>query len=150
MPHSTLYVRRQRTEPRIRPVLRPLAILLVAASAGLAADGAPRDEEILLDEWRQMTEGRTVHYSLDGRHWGREHFHPGGVTATFMTADGQCASAPWTYASGVYCFAYSGMDCFRHVRRGGRLFAIPLGGGAEQEIVRITAEPLSCEPPPVS
>lgn len=131
-------------------MLRPLAILLATAAAATAGEIKPGDIEIPLSEWRQMTEGRTVHYTLDGRRWGSEHFHPGGISATFVAADGQCVTAPWTYAKGVYCFSYSGMDCFRHVRRGEGLFAIPLGGGLEQEIVAITAEPLSCEPPPIS
>jgi hypothetical protein len=128
-----------------------LALAFAAPLAAMSADPAeraPADEPIGLDEWRALTDGRTVHYEINGQVWGREHFHKGRDTATFVAPDGQCMTAPWAYAEGVYCFAYQGMDCFRHVRRGGRLFAAPIAGSGEtQEIVRITDEPLSCEPP---
>jgi hypothetical protein len=133
---------------RVLPLLAlALAAPVVAMAAG-ATEPAPADQPIGLDEWRALTDGRTVHYEIGGQLWGREHFHKGRDSATFVAPDGQCMTAPWAYAEGVYCFAYQGMDCFRHVRRGGRLFAVPLSGeGGAQEIVRITDEPLSCEPP---
>jgi len=120
------------------------ALLAPAAGAGDVQDG---DEIILIDEWRAMTRGRTVYYSLDGVHWGKEYFHPEGDRATFLASSGDCVTAPWVYADGVYCFSYTGMDCFRHVRRDGQLLAIPLSEGQAQIIERITVEPLSCEPP---
>ena len=133
-----------------RPLAAALATLALGAmpaTVGLAGELASGDQVIGVEEWRQMTQGRTVHYSLGGRHWGREYFHPDRDSATFLSADGDCVTAPWVHADGVFCFAYTGMDCFRHVRRGDRLLALPLGDGAEQVIERITAEPLSCEPP---
>jgi hypothetical protein len=39
------------------------------------------------------------------------------------------------------------MDCFRHIRRGDTLLAVPLSDGATQVIEKITDGPLSCEPP---
>jgi hypothetical protein len=136
---------------RRRRALTALALVLaapLAAMAAGAAEPAPAEEPIGLTEWRAMTDGRTVHYEIGGQVWGREHFHKGRDSATFVAPDGECMTAPWAYAEGVYCFAYQGMDCFRHVRRGGRLFAVPLSGeSGAQEIVRITDEPLSCEPP---
>lgn len=136
---------------RRRRALPVLALALAAPLAAMAAgatEPAPADEPIGLAEWRAMTDGRTVHYEIDGQVWGREHFHKGRDSATFVAPDGECMTAPWAYAEGVYCFAYQGMDCFRHVRRDGRLFAVPIAGsGDTQEIVRITDEPLSCEPP---
>lgn len=121
-----------------------LALTVAAAQAG---DILPGDQEIGLAEWREMTEGRTVWYTLDGRHWGREYFHPGTDSATFVSAEGDCATAPWVYAEGVFCFAYTGMDCFRHIRRGDQLLAVPLSDGVTQVIDKITDGPLSCEPP---
>jgi hypothetical protein len=124
------------------------AICAVAACAAAATDLAPGDIAIPPEEWRKLTAGRTVWYSLDGRHWGKEYFHPGRDSATFVTPDGECATAPWAYADGLYCFAYAGMDCFRHVRRGDRMLAIPFDpDGREQVIEKITDTVLSCEPP---
>jgi hypothetical protein len=125
-----------------------LLLTLALAAPAAATDAQPGDVPIGLDEWRALTGGQTVWYSLDGRHWGKEFFHPGRDSATFVTADGDCVTAPWIYADGLYCFAYAGLDCFRHVRRGDRMLAIPFDpGGQEQVIERITDTPLSCEAP---
>jgi len=129
------------------PLRTAIAITIAAAAAAAAGEILPGDQEITVEEWREMTEGRTVWYTLDGAHWGREYFHPGRDSATFVSADGDCATAPWVYADGVFCFAYTGMDCFRHIRRDGVLLAVPLSDGATQVIEKITDGPLSCEPP---
>jgi hypothetical protein len=128
-------------------LLRLAALALLAAPA-LAAGPEPGDVPIPLEEWREMVEGRTVWYALNGQHWGREYFHPGKDSATFLARDGQCVTAPWAYAEGVYCFAYAGMHCFRHVRRGEEIVVIPIeGDGAEQTVERIDDTPVSCEAP---
>ena len=107
----------------------------------------PGDALIPLAEWRALTRGKTVWYAIDGVHWGREYYHPDRDVATFVTADGRCVTAPWLYADGLFCFSYQGFECFRHIRRGGRMLVAPLSGGATQEIERIDVAPLSCEPP---
>lgn len=135
-----------------------LAAAPLVAAPGLApatSDPAPLEpdapeaetETIGLDEWRALTEGRTVWYTLRGQLWGMEHFHKGRDEATFMTPQGECMTAPWAYQDGVFCFAYGGLHCFRHVRRNGALFAVPVAGGDEQRIKRIDDTPVSCEPP---
>lgn len=130
-----------------RALFAAALLLACATHATQAGEILPGDHQIDLDEWREMTDGRTVWYTLDGQHWGREYFHPGTDSATFVSANGDCATAPWVYADGVFCFAYTGMDCFRHIRRGDQLLAVPLSDGATQVIEKITDGPLSCEPP---
>ncbi len=131
----------------MKHALRAAALSLAFAAPAAAGGLQPDDEVILLDEWREMTEGRIVWYTLRGGHWGKEYFHRGRDSATFVSAQGECVTAPWTYAEGIFCFAYTGMDCFRHVRRDGQLLAIPLSSGETQVIERITDGALSCEPP---
>lgn len=127
---------------------RALILALALASSPVSSDELlPGDEPVPLAEWRALTEGRTVWYAIDGEHWGREYFHPDRDSATFMTRDGACVTAPWAHAEGLYCFYYTGMECFRHVRRDGRLVILPLSGGGAQEVERIDDAPLSCEPP---
>jgi hypothetical protein len=135
--------------PPLRPLLPCLALGLgLLAGPAPATDLEPGDEPVTVEEWRALTEGRVVWYSLNGEHWGREYFHPGRQTATFIARDGTCMQAPWIEAEGIYCFAYMGMDCFRHIRRDGQLMVVPLSDGATQVIDRITDDgPLSCEPP---
>ena len=122
-----------------------LATGLLAAAAAHAQEAG--DAPIPLAEWREMTAGKTLVYEIDGDFWGREYYHPDRDVATFVTRDGDCVTAPWVYAEGLYCFSYRGMECFRHLRRGDRILVAPLSGGAEQEVRRIEVAPLSCEPP---
>ncbi|PKP67108.1 MAG: hypothetical protein CVT86_02365, partial [Alphaproteobacteria bacterium HGW-Alphaproteobacteria-8] len=58
-------------------LLRAAALVMSLATAAAAADLQPGDEMIPLSQWREMTEGRTVWYSLNGVHWGKEYFHRG-------------------------------------------------------------------------
>ncbi len=143
-----------------------LAAILACASFTVAAEGdavvipapfhaqaaeeralRPGDELIPLDQWRALTRGKTVWYSLDGAHWGREYYHPDRDVATFITRDGDCVTAPWVHARGLFCFSYQGLECFRHFRRDSRIMVAPLSGGALQQVERIDAAPLSCDPP---
>lgn len=123
-----------------------LALTLWPLLAG-AADLQPGDRPIPPEEWRALTEGRTVTYTIGGRLWGREFFHPGGERATFLGADGACMTAPWAYAEGLYCFGYGGLHCFRHVRRDGDILILPEGGGPEQAVEGVETAPISCDAP---
>lgn len=121
--------------------LTPFAVL-----TALTGPAGAEERAVPLEEWRALTDGRTVVYHLDGELWGREFFHPGGGRATFLFRDGACMTGAWTYADGLYCFAYSGLDCFRHLRRDGRLVIVPEGGGATQTVEAIESAPISCGP----
>ena len=132
----------------VAAVVLPALALTALALPALAGTLEPGDEPIPLQEWREMTEGRVVWYTLRGQHWGREYFHRGQDLATFILYDGTCITAPWGYADGVFCFSYAGTDCFRHVRRAGEIVVIPIGAGEAQSVERISDDgPLSCEPP---
>jgi hypothetical protein len=131
---------------RIIAVIWLCAVLLTGLDAR-AEEPAPGDAPVSLEEWRDLTRGRTVWYMIDGALWGREYYHPDRDTATFVTAAGECVTAPWVYANGLYCFSYVGLQCFRHFRRDGALMVAPLGGGGAQVVGRIDDAPLSCEPP---
>jgi hypothetical protein len=126
--------------------VRFLAVLALLTGPALAGN-EPEGDPIPPEEWRALTAGRTVWYSLNGEHWGREYFDPERDRATFLGADGTCVTASWIYADGVYCFAYGGMHCFRHMRRGDSIVVSPLGEGAEQTVEKIDRTPISCEPP---
>jgi hypothetical protein len=115
-------------------------------------DGAPVPQE----EWRALTEGRTVWYFARDGLWGRELYRrpdadaSGGIV-TFEHRDGLCLDARWTHNAGLYCFDFGEgpPHCFRHLRWEGRLFAISLSGDV-QEVKRIDNSGVSCGAPPVS
>lgn len=128
-----------------------LTVLLAGSALAASSEPQPGDVPVSAAEWRRLTEGRVVWYSLNGEHWGREYFHPNRQRATFVYRDGTCVSAPWIESDGVFCFAYGGLHCFNHVRRDGQLVVLPVDGGPMQTIERITDDgPLSCEPPLMS
>ncbi len=106
--------------------------------------------QIPVEDWRALAIGRVVWYAIDGVHWGREYYFPDGQRAVFLASDGTCLSGIWWEAEGVYCFAYEGLHCFRHVEVDGRILVVSTTGGEVQTVERITEDgPLSCAPTPM-
>lgn len=137
---------------------RPAATTLSPTEAPLPPrdlvlrDGAP----VPPDEWRALTDGRTVWYFARDGLWGRELYRLGDATAqggmvTFEHRDGECLDARWTHDAGLYCFDFGAgpAHCFRHLRWQNRLFAISVSGDV-QEVKRIDRSGVSCGAPPVS
>ena len=128
-----------RTSVRIAACVAPL--LAVAAHA--TADGL-----LSLDEWTELTDGKTVHYSVDGQDAGREYYPTGGGFAVFVAPDGSCVEGPWAHTDGRFCFWYGAdFQCFYHRRKGEELVSEPDSGGQVQIITDIKDnEPLFCAP----
>lgn len=146
---------RSRVLPLYRALVAVLAVLvalLTPVDLGRAADEpAAGDLPIPLQEWREMTAGRTVYYYIDGTFFGREYYWPGRDMVTFQHASGQCTDARWEFDAGIYCFFFDRAHCFSHVRRGDRIMIIPQsvpdgGLGSEQEVRQIVTMPFSCAP----
>lgn len=120
----------------------PLAFALSAPAGGHSAEAA-----IPLEEWRALTLGKTVHYSIGGRPAGREYYPEAGDFAVFLTPDGMCVEGPWAFDEGRFCFLYGeALQCFAHLRRGDDIVSRPEAGGDEQIVARISKdEPISCD-----
>ncbi|RMF34364.1 MAG: hypothetical protein D6754_15175 [Alphaproteobacteria bacterium] len=132
-------------------MIRRIALALILLAAPMAAAAGARDKPIPLEEWRSMTDGRTVYYYIDGVFFGREHYWPGTNMVTFQHASGLCADAHWTYRNGIYCFHFDRPHCFAHVHRAGRIVIIPDNvepdeTAQEQEVRLISPAPFSCQP----
>ena len=142
----------------------PASFLFALAAASAAASEQPADlapepgaeaalhgVEIGPREWRSLTAGRTVWYSLGGALWGRESYRTDEDSVVFQFPDGQCLEAFWSWDDPWYCFDFGaalgedGPHCFRHVRHDGELWAISRQG-APQRIERIDLSPVSCDP----
>lgn len=117
----------------------------MAAQAQGAGPAVSGEADISLEDWRALSSGKTLYYYTSRGLLGREYFVPGGDRAVFIYFDGQCFDGSWSWNDGLYCFEYDARHCFRHLRRGERLFVRDLDGD-EQDILEITDEVLSCEP----
>jgi hypothetical protein len=142
----------------IKTVLAVVLMLFTAPATGqIVAPATPDDlaeigEDIPLDKWLGMTEGRTVWYYTSGALWGREYYHPGAGYVTFQYYTGECRQARWSFADGIYCFDFRDgpPHCFRHLSEHGRIWALPVNGGAAQAVVFIDDSRPDCGPGPSS
>jgi hypothetical protein len=98
-----------------------------------------------------LSEGRTLHFSLDGVPFGAEQYLPGRRTL-WRFEGGPCVAGAWRAEGEAICFRYDGQvapSCWRLVEERGRLVARLLEGGAETgfalTLERSETEPLACK-----
>lgn len=118
-----------------------LPLLCVAPVS--AAEGAIGEAE-----WRKLTNGKTVHYKLNGQVTGREYYPPGEYFSIFEDAtSGVCYEGPWAFTEGRFCFLYAdNFQCFSHTRRGDEIVSKSDVSGREQVIDQIqNGDQLSCQ-----
>ena len=104
------------------------------------------DSAISESEWRNLTNGNTLHYKANGPLVGREYYPPGEYFSVFQDASGTCYEGPWAYTEGKFCFLYAdNFQCFAHLRRGDKIVSKSDVNGREQVIDQIVGgDGLSC------
>jgi len=133
-------------------------MLTIGLCAGIAVAGPQTGERNLSeDEIRDLTSGKTFHYTLRGKPRGEEqHYDDGRVT--WLLPDGECMHGVWIVKEEVLCYFYGldrygcwnvvastedGSTQFRHA-------AVDLDGEVSDSpsvyINRISEEPVSCAP----
>lgn len=147
--------------------LGPIALVTVALAAPAAAQQIqplpPQwqgvAEDIALDEWLELVEGRTVFYRIGEDHFAREHYPPNSSTLYLEDDMGGCMEGLWTYLerSRAYCFSWpTGLSCFRHLRAEDDLVILPVTpdgvptGSSVQGIYDIETQPFTCDAPALS
>lgn len=120
----------------------------IAGCLSASALTAASETVMSSDEWRRITEGKTVHYEIDGAPGGREYYPRGQSFAVFVRPDGSCVEGPWAHAEDRFCYWYGAdFQCFYHIKRGKTLLSRPDTGGADLKIVKIEkSAPPRCEP----
>jgi len=137
----------------------PVIAALALACAGFAVAGPNTGERNLSeDEIRDLTSGKTFHYTLlDQPRGDEQHYEDGRVT--WLLPDGQCMHGVWIVKEEILCYFYgldrygcwnvvadssSGSTEFRHS-------PVTLEGEVSDSpsvlINRISEEPVSCAPP---
>ncbi|TPE51484.1 hypothetical protein [Amaricoccus solimangrovi] len=126
-----------------------LAALLASALAAAAGPVTP-------EAFERMSEGRTLHFTLDGRDFGAEQYFP-GRRSLWRYADGGCAWGRWYARDGLICFRYDLTDdpqCWRFEGDGGAGFSATLieNGLPSGPLLRLSGadeRPLDCPAPGV-
>ncbi len=135
--------------------MKALALIMVLAPA--LAHGQSLAERletapmISFEEWRDMTDGKTVIYEIDGQTFGYENYR-GGNRVSIRLEDGTCIDGTWFMAQTAFCFDWQGgpLNCFNHKRLDGSIYVIGLEDGAEtadiQKVAGIANIPVACGP----
>jgi hypothetical protein len=132
---------------RMRGLLPALLLLL---------PGLPAAADEVLDgtAFRELAEGWTLHFELDGRLFGSEQYLPGDRTIWRPGTEG-CERGVWWEQSGAICFAYEGQpapQCWIMTRRNGDIFARTvedIDGTGEIRMSGRDRAPLACQGPAV-
>lgn len=76
-----------------------------------------RAEDVKLDtaEFLALMDGRTAHFSAEGKAYGSEAYHP-DKRVIWRYPDGQCLEGQWREIGGYLCFQYDHISCW-HVFR---------------------------------
>ncbi len=76
--------------------LQYLAICaIIAALPGAAWSQSQETQDVVdipLEEWRAITDGRTLTYRINGAFWALEHYHAGTNRVTLELENGACSS----------------------------------------------------------
>jgi hypothetical protein len=127
----------------------PLAALLLLVAGPAAADLVDPDA------FQAMSEGRTLHFTLDGAPFGAEQFFP-GRRSLWRFADGTCEPGRWEARDAQICFVYDSDPtpiCWHFRDAGGAFAAHLVDAGAETgfrlDLARVADEPLACPGPDV-
>lgn len=128
----------------------PLHVIAAILAVLPAASPLSRGVDIPVEEWRSMSEGKTLSYKIDGRLWALEQYIPGTDRVRIQLEDGSCMDGWWEYEAPHYCFHWMGQgtSCFRHVRLDGQVVVVESRDGVDtgmtQDMTSVSDAPLSC------
>ena len=97
----------------------------------LASHAPAQDATLDADAFEALSEGRTLHFTLDGLPFGSEQFFP-GRRSLWRTPDGRCETGVWAPRGDAICFVYETTpeaQCWRFTRSGGEIRADFMEGG---------------------
>lgn len=131
-------------------MLRCLAAALLALSVATAGTG---QTPVSPEAFEAMSEGRTLHFTLQGSPFGSEQYFP-GRRSLWRFADGTCESGTWRADGERICFTYeddAAPQCWRFQREGDRFSAALTGtegaGDFVLDLSHSDQEPLHCPGP---
>jgi len=130
--------------------MRPAAARSLYALIFIAAPAFAEDAKILSpDAFLERVEGKTVHYSVDGQHYGTERFYGKG-RATWQFPAANCEDGLYWPAGEDICFRYGTVSCWSVSETEGAQMTATSETGFTVQIERIDNAPLRCDGNPIS
>jgi len=131
--------------------MRAAATRSFLALAFLAIPAAAAEETPLLspEAFLERVEGKTVHYTVDGQHYGTERFYGKG-RATWQFPSANCEDGLYWPAKENLCFRYGTVSCWSVVEDAENIMTATSQDGFSVVIDRIDNAPLQCDGNPVS
>ena len=124
---------------------RSLYALIFAAVPAFAEDA----KVLTAEEFLERVEGKTVHYSVDGQHYGTERFYGKG-RATWQFPANDCDDGGYWPAGEGICFRYDSVSCWFVTENEDAEMTATSESGFSVRIDRIDNAPLRCDGNPVS
>ncbi len=126
---------------------------IAAASALLLLAAATAHGQTLVtpEVFEALSEGRTLHFALEGRPYGVEQYRAGRQTL-WRLGDGACEIGRWYPQGDAICFTYvadPAPSCWRVLQTPEGYAAEALEGGLLLKVERIDTAPLPCAGPSV-
>jgi hypothetical protein len=122
------------------PLIAALAVL-----PAFAEDAAP----MVPDDFLSLVEGKTVHYTKDGEHYGSERFYGKG-RATWQFPGATCEDGTYWTVETEICFKYGTSSCWSVLEDEKERRAAVSRDGFSVIIARIDDRPLRCDGNPIS
>jgi len=124
------------------------SLLAIALLAGSSA--AAEDKKLLTpEEFLERVEGQTVHYTVDGQHYGTERFYGNG-RATWQFPAASCEDGLYWPAKENICFRYGTTSCWAVFEETDSTIIATSQDGFSVAIDRIDNAPLRCDGNPIS
>jgi len=114
-----------------------------------SASWADTSNTVSPEDFLTLVEGKTVHYTLDGEHYGSERFYGKG-RATWQFPGATCDDGIYWEVGEELCFRYGTPSCWSIAEDTDETRTATSRDGFSVIIDRIDKEPLKCDGNPIS
>ncbi len=122
---------------------------VVLAFAALPAFAEEEARLLSPDEFLSRVEGKTVHYTVDGQHYGTERFYGKGRATWQFPAD-TCEDGLYQSLKEEICFRYETTSCWSVFEDAENQMSATSRDGFRVVIEQIDDTPLRCDGNPIS
>ncbi len=120
------------------------ALIFIALPA--SADVAKR---LSAEEFLSQVEGKTVHYTVEGKYYGTERFYGKG-RSTWQFPAANCEDGVYRSSEDLICFRYGTTSCWTVIQDAKNQMTATSQDGFRVMIERIDNAPLRCDGNPIS
>ncbi len=106
-------------------------------------------QTMLPEDFLSLVEGKTVHYTVDGKHYGTERFYGKG-RATWQFPGATCEDGVYWPVNEEICFRYGSPSCWSVMEDQEQVRTAQSRDGFRVVIDRIDDAPLQCDGNPIS